>query len=195
MDCAAPLLDEYPVTVTWTTNAIDEYEYTFTLGELREAVNAERDRHGHARHPDITDDLHLLVDSWLSDYEDDGGSCVEFTRDITDYTDISLPDLPVFTVTIESGHTGETSVFIYCLHAPDLDAARALALAHCVREQDLGIGYGGMPITPDATVTEGDWCTFPGSPPWPADLPGRAWTDLRADADMLTLAYTPADAS
>jgi hypothetical protein len=194
MDATAVLTDDFPVTVTWTTTATDEYDHTFTLGELREAVNTARDRRGYARHPDITDDLYLLRESWLSDYEDDGGCCVEFTRDITDNTDISLPPLAEFTVTVESAHTGETSLFIYCLHAPDLDTARTLALAHCIEEEDLGIGYGGARITPDAQAAEGDWCTFPGVPPWPADLPGRGWTDLRADADMLTRAYTPAGA-
>lgn len=183
------LPDDHPVTLTWTTTTTDEFSHTFTLRELRDAVNSERATCGRIHHPDITHDLDLLSDSFLSDYEDDGGSLVEFTREIHDHTDIALPDLPVFTVTVESAHTGETNVYIYALHASDLDTARLLALPYCITEQGLGIGYGGEPITPDATVADGTWCTFPGAPPWPADLPGRSWTDLREDTSMIALAY------
>lgn len=191
-----PLSDDHPVTLTWTTTAIDEYTRTFTLGELRDAVNtAGRDlfdrRPGH---PDITDDLYLLRDSWLADYEDEGGSLIEFTREITEHTDISLPELPVFTVTIAGPerHDGEKP-YTYALHAPDLPTARALALEHHIDEQELALDPAtGTPREPDALVVEGQWDTFEGAPTWPEDLPGRAWNDLRDDPQMLEAAYRTA---
>lgn len=193
---SALLPDDHPVTLTWTTTAIDEHTRTFTLGELREAVDAERDKLGDLHHPDITEDLYLLSESWLADYEDDGGSLIEFTRDITDNTDISLPALPVFTVTIAGPerHDGEKP-YTYALHAPDLQAARALALEHHINEQELAVDWAtGAPRDPDTLVIEGEWDTFEGAPTWPQDLPGNAWSDLREDADLLERAYRTAAA-
>jgi len=190
------LPDGHPVTLTWTTTAIDEYSRTFTLGELREAVNALRGQPGPPYDPEITEDLFWLCESWLADYEDDGGSLIDFTREITDNTDISLPVLPVHTVTIAGPerHDGEKP-YTYCLHAADLADARALALAHHIEQQELADDwYTGGTCEPDAIVIEGEWDTFEGAPTWPADLPGRAWHDLREDPDLLTRAYTPAGA-
>jgi hypothetical protein len=193
---SALLPDDHQVTLTWTTTAIDEHTRTFTLSELREAVGAARDKLGDPHHPDITEDLHLLSESWLADYEDDGGSLIEFTRQITEHTDIGLPLLPVFTVTIAGPerHDGEKP-YTYVLHAPDLDAARTLALAHHIAEQELGLDWAtGQQQEPDAIVVEGQWDTFPAAPSWPADLPGRAWNDLRDQQDLLQRAYAMAGA-
>ena len=90
--------DDQKVTLTWRTAAIDEYTHTFTLGELREAVNAERDANGYAKHPDITDDLYLLCESYLADHEqENGGALVSFDREIAEMTErfkrITLEDL------------------------------------------------------------------------------------------------------
>jgi hypothetical protein len=189
--------DEQKVTVTWRTAAIDEYTHTFTLGELRDAVNAERDAHGYAKHPDIAEDLYLLCESWLADYEpQDGGTLVSFDREIADHTDISLPVLPVFTVTVAGPerHDGEKP-YTYVLHAADLPQARALALAHHIAENELDVDRDSdAPSDPDVLVIEGQWDTFPGPPPWPQDLPGRAWNDLRGNEDLLTRAYATAGA-
>jgi hypothetical protein len=188
--------DEQQVTVTWRTAAIDEYTHTFTLGELRNAVNAARDALGYAKHPDIAEDLYLLCESWLADYEQNGGSLVSFDREIAEHTDISLPALPVFTVTIAGPerHDGEKP-YTYVLHAADLPHACTLALAHHVAENELDVDRDSDAARdPDAFVVEGQWDTFPGPPPWPADLPGRAWNDLRGNEDLLKRAYATAGA-
>lgn len=187
------LPDDHEVTLAWTTTATDAYERTFTLGELREAINTERRRLGEAQHPDIGEDLHLLTDSFLADHED-GGSLVEFTREITDTPDISLPTLPEFTVTVAGPerHDGEAP-YTYCLHAADEPTARALALEHHIAEQELGVDWAtGQQRDPDAVIIDGPWDTFPSAPSWPQDLPGRAWSDLRTDTDLLARAYRTA---
>ena len=189
--------DDRPVTVSWTTTAIDRYEHTFTLGELREAVNAERGSLGDAKHPDITEDLDLLCESWLADYEQENvGDLVSFDREISHHTDISVPGLPEHTVSIAGPerHDGEKP-YTYVLHAPDLDAARALALAyHCAEVEHELDPATGAPKTPDVIVVEGAWDTFTGAPTWPQDLPGFAWSDLRGNQDLLTQARTIAGA-
>jgi hypothetical protein len=184
--------DRHPVTLTWRTTAIDEYSRTCTVGELREAVNAERDRLGDAKHPDIAEDLHLLCERWLADNEQENiGTRVSFTRVIAQHTDISLPELPVHTVSISGPerHDGEKP-YTYVLRAADLDQARTLALAiHCAQvELDLDPATG-VPKTPDVIVVEGEWDTFTGAPPWPQDLPGRAWNDLRGNEGLLKRAH------
>ena len=188
--------DDQQVTLTWRTAAIDEYTRTFTLGELRDAVNAERDANGYAKHPDITDDLYLLCESYLADYEENGGTLVSFDREIAEHTDIRLPALPVFTVTVAGPerHDGEKP-YTYVLHAADLDQARALALAHHIDEDELDVDpHSGAPRDPDAFVVEGQWDTFTGLPAWPANLPGCAWNDLRENENLLTRAYAAAGA-
>lgn len=192
----ALLGDDHKVTVTWRTAAIDEYTHTFTLGELRDAVNAERDALGYSKHPDITEDLYLLCETYLADYEQNGGSLVSFDREIAEHSDIRLPVLPVFTVTVAGPerHDGEKP-YTYVLHAADLPQARALALAHHIAENELDMERdSGAPCDPNAFVVEGAWDTFPGPPAWPANLPGRAWNDLRENEDLLGRAYATAGA-
>lgn len=192
----ALLSDDHKVTVTWRTAAIDEYTHTFTLGELRDAVNAERGALGYAKHPDITEDLYLLCETYLADYEQNGGSLVSFDREIAEHSDIRLPVLPVFTVTVAGPerHDGEKP-YTYVLRAADLPQARALALEHHIDENELDVDRdSGAPRDPDAFVVEGAWDTFPGPPPWPEDLPGRAWNDLRENEDLLARAYATAGA-
>jgi hypothetical protein len=191
------LPDEHPVTLTWTTTAIDRYEHTFTLGELREAVNTERESVGDAKHPDITEDLDLLCESWLADYEQQNvGTRASFYREISHHTGVSLPPLPVHTVSIAGPerHDGEKP-YTYVLHAADLEQARTLALAyHCAEVEHELDPATGAPKTPDVIVVEGVWDTFTGAPTWPRDLPGFAWSDLRGNQDLLTRAYTEAGA-
>lgn len=196
MNPTALLPDDHEVTVIWTTTATDAFERTFTLGELRAAVATERGRLGDADHPDIAEDLHLLTDSFLADHEEGGGSLVEFTREITEHTDISLPVLPVFTVTVAGPerHDGEAP-YTYCLHAADEPAARTLALEHHIAEQELAVDWAtGAACDPDAVIIDGPWDTFPGPPSWPQDLPGRTWSDLRTDTDLLQRVYRTAAA-
>lgn len=195
MDTTALLPDDRPVTLTWTTTTTTEHILTVPYSELREALGRERDRYGRAHHPDLAPDLDLLEESWLGDYEEKG-SLVEFTRSIQDHDLPDPPRLAVHTVTVRGSerHDGEGG-YTYVLHAPDLDAARDLVLAHHIagHGEDVDACTGG-PREPDVVVAEGRWDTFTGAPAWPADLPGRAWTDLREDRDMLTRAYTLAGA-
>ncbi|HEV2633545.1 MAG TPA: hypothetical protein VGX23_00270 [Actinocrinis sp.] len=190
-----PLPDDHPVTMTWTTTTTEEYQHTFTLGELREALRSQPLTP--APLPlDISDELDALNDSWLADFEDEPGALIEFTRQITETTDISLPTLTVQTVTVAGPerHDGEKP-YTYCLHATDLDAARALALAHHIEQNELTYDWEtGGTCDPDALVIEGAWETFTGAPTWPADLPGRAWNDLREDEQLLARAYRTAAA-
>jgi hypothetical protein len=187
------LPDDHPVTMTWTTTTTEEYQHTFTIGELREALRSQP----LARDPlplDLNDELDALNDSWLADYEDEPGSLIEFTRQITDTTDISLTVLPAHTVTIAGPERHDSEKpYTYCLRATDLDTARALA--HHIEQNELTYDWEtGGTCEPDALVIEGEWDTFTGAPTWPADLPGRAWNDLREDEQLLERAYRMAAA-
>lgn len=183
--------EDRQVTVTWTTTSTVEYEHTFTFGELREAVNGERTRYGHRHHPDLTDDIGLLAESWLADYEDEDGSETEFTRELTYTTDISLPVLPVFTVSLDDSDDERECPHTYVLHAPDLQAATALAIARF--KETFPAEYPDPDCAPD--VLTGTWWTFPGQPSWPKDMSGREWDDLRGDQQLLERAYRAAVAS
>ena len=187
-----PIPDDQKITLIWSTTTVLDYTATFTLGELREAVNAEHTRHGGPAHSGISDDLHLLEDAWLGDYEDEGnGALVQFTREVTGAPKIPMPALAVFTVTVEGPerHDGEAP-YTYVLHAADGQAARALALTRHIRDYELDIDpLTDEPADPDAAIVEGPEDTFPGVPEWPADTPGRAWNDLRTDAEALTAAH------
>jgi hypothetical protein len=190
MDTTALLPDDHKVTLTWTTTAIDEYERTFTLGELREAVGAERGRENEQAGPDLEDDLDLLRESWLGDHEDEGSNLIEFTREITGHTRLGLKALPEYTVTVDDSEDERECPHTYVLHAPDLDAAIALATAHHTESFPADYPAGSTP----PNVLTGPWWTFTGAPNWPAQLPGRAWNDLRENEDLLKRAYTMAGA-
>ena len=191
MDITLPP-DDHQVTLRWTTSALEDHEHTFTYGELREAVNSERRQRGRALHPDISRDLDLLEDSFLGEYEEDqfpNG----FDRDLDlDSLDLpALPELPVHTVTVtgDERHYQEPGS-TYVLHAPSPQAARTLVIEHfiatCEKDRDAGTGEH---CDPDVLVMEGPWDTFPGAPTWPANMPGRVWTDLREDEQLLERAY------
>jgi hypothetical protein len=180
-----PIPDDQPITLTWTTTTVTAYQRTFTYAQLRDAVNAVRARYGHPTSPHIGDDLHLLDENWLDDFETDG-EVEDLNREI-DAPDFALEDLPVFTVTIESPDGGEKPT-TYVLPADSLDAARRLALAWHSTANELH-SADAETGAPDVRVVEGPWDTFRGEPIWPADLPGRAWNDLRTDPAFLALAY------
>jgi hypothetical protein len=190
MDITTLLSDDHEVTLTWTTTAIHEYSRTFTLGQLREAVDAERGlRNGEAA-PDLAGDLDLLEESWLGDYEDEGSSLIECTREITGHTRLGLQALPEYTVTVDDSDDDRECPHTYVLHAPDLDTAIALATAHHTESFPADYPAGSTP--PD--VLTGPWWTFTGIPSWPAQLSGRPWSDLRGEQDLLGRAYAIAGA-
>jgi hypothetical protein len=189
------LPDEHEVTIRWTSTEVTDHEHTFTYGELREAVNSERRQRGHALHPDITRDLDLLEESFLGEYEEDSHPA-GLDRDIDTHDLPGLPELPVHTVTVagDERHYGEPAS-TYVLHAPTPDTARTLVIEHftttCEKDREAGTDEV---CDPDVIVVEGPWHTFPGAPHWPKDLPGRIWTDVREDEQLLERAYRMAAA-
>jgi hypothetical protein len=189
MDTALPP-DDHPVTVTWTTTAVDEHTLTLPYGELREAVNELRDRYGRAHHPDLADDLDLLEMSWLGDYEEDG-SAGDFERSIVHYDLPALPRLAVFTVSLDDAYGDDHEcAHTYVLHAPGQHMSHTLALAAHADYHGRGADPEIDPEEADCvSVLEGEWWTFPGVPSWPATLSGRTWMDLRGDEHLLERAY------
>jgi hypothetical protein len=181
--------EDHPVTLTWNSTTVEEHTLTLTYAELRAEIDHLRDREGLPWHPDLARDLYLLEETWLGDHEDDG-ALAEFERTVTGHDLPPLPELPTFTVTVAGSerHDGEAG-YTYALHAPDLERAKRLVLKHHIAENEEDIGIDGEACDPDVIVVEGPWDTFDGAPAWPADLPGRAWTDLRAERGLLERAY------
>lgn len=182
--------DDHPVTIRWTTTTQEEHCLTLPYWELREAVDDERTRLGRAHHLDLTGDLDLLEQSWLADYED-SGSLGDLDRTVQSHDLPALPQLPVFTVSLDDAIGDEDEcAHTYVLHAPDQQTARAFALAF-----HAGFHLRGADPEIDAEesgsvrVLEGQWWTFPGAPSWPGALSGRTWMDLRGDKQMLKRAY------
>jgi hypothetical protein len=182
--------DDRPVTLMWITAAIERHERTVPFGTLRTYLDHARARTGRTRHPDYTRDLDLLKDTWLGVHESEILDYRHIRR-ITGHDLPALPRLSTFTVTVAGSerHDGEAG-YTYALHAPDLATAKQLVLERHIAEHEEDIDlFTGEPRVPDVIVVEGPWDTFEGAPTWPADLPGRAWADLRTDADLLERAY------
>lgn len=179
--------DERPVTLTWTTTVTEEHRARVPFGELRAAIDSHRNLAGVPHHPDYAADLDLLTESWLGDYEQDGGSPVDFDRAITGHDLPELAHLSVFTVSLDDAEPGEAREcpHTYVLHAPDLETASALAIAH--HRESFPADYPPDAAGPE--LLDGPWWTFPGAPSWPADLTGRTWSDLRADAAVIERAH------
>lgn len=181
--------DDRPVTLAWITATIERHERTVPFGTLRTYLDHARQRAGRPEHPDYARDLDLLKDTWLGVHESE----ILDYRHIRRITGHDLPPVPrlgVFTVTVIGeertyGEPGST----YVVHAPDMDAAKALVTEHFITTCEKDIGIDREPCDPDVIVVESPWDTFDGAPAWPADLPGRAWTDLRDDTDLLERAH------
>jgi hypothetical protein len=182
--------DDRPVTLTWHTTTVEEHCLTLTYGELREAITRKRDRDGRPHHPDLTGDLDLLEYSWLGDYEDDG-SISEFTRTLDGHDLPPVPQLPVFTVSLDDSDDERECPHTYVLCAADLETATTLAITYY--KDTYPAEYPDPDSAPD--VLTGTWWTFPGEPAWPRQMSGREWTDLRSDEQLLERAYRTAAAS
>jgi hypothetical protein len=181
--------NDRPVTLTWETAVIVRHERTVPFGTLRTYLDHARPRAGRPGHPDYARDLDLLKDTWLAVHETEFDDH-RYVRRITGHNLPSPTALPTFTVTVAGSerHDGEAG-YTYALHAPDLATAKRLVLEHHIAENEEDIGIDGEACDPDVIVVEGPWDTFDGAPRWPGDLPGRAWTDLRDDADLLERAH------
>ena len=182
--------DQRPVTLTWITATIERHERTVPFGTLRTYLDHARERVGRPEHPDYARDLDLLKDTWLAVHETEILDYRHIRR-ITGHDLPTAPRLAVFTVTVigEERHYGEPAS-TYVVSAPDLQAAKTLVTEHFIAtcEKDLDLATGEE-RDPEVIVVEGPLDTFDGTPRWPEDAPGHAWTDLREDAEMLERAY------
>jgi len=181
--------DDRPVTLAWITATIERHERTVAFGTLRTYLDHARQRAGRPEHPDYARDLDLLKDTWLGVHESEILDYRHIRR-ITGHDLPPLPRLATFTVTVAGSerHDGEAG-YTYALHAPDLETAKRLVLEYHIAEHEEDIGIDGEACDPDVIVVEGPWDTFDGAPCWPGNLPGRAWTDLREETDLLERAY------
>jgi hypothetical protein len=64
-----------------------------------------------------------------------------------------------------------------------------LVTEHLITTCEKDLDIDGEPCDPDVVVVEGPWETFDGAPAWPGNLPGRVWTDLRAETELLERPY------
>ena len=186
------LRDDRPVTLTWITATIERHEHTVPFGLLRTYLDRARERAGRPHLPDYARDLDLLKDTWLGVHETE----ILDYRHIRRITGHDLPQIlrmPVFTVSVDDAEPREDRKcpHTYVLHAPDLENAGRLAIAHHTARPSVD----NLPDCPPPEIIPGPWWTFPGTPGWPADLDGRTWTDLRADSGMLERAYRMAAAT
>ena len=186
------LPEDRPVTLTWITATIERHERTMPFGTLRTYLDHARERAGRPHLPDYARDLDLLKDTWLGVHESE----IRDYRHIRRITGHDLPPTPrpkVFTVSVDDAEPREDREcpHTYVLHAPDLETAGRLAIAHHAARPSAD----NPPSGPPPGIIPGPWWTFPGAPGWPADLDGRTWTDLRADSGMLERAYRMAAAT
>jgi hypothetical protein len=176
-----PLIPEdRAVTLTWRTTTLEKRTLTLPYSQPREAVNGLRDRAGLAHQPDLGGDLRLLEENRLGDYEEDG-SLREVTRALDGHDLPAAAQLPVFTVSLDDSDDERECPHTHVLHAPDLQAATALVIAHY--RQTFPAEYPDPDCAPD--VLEGTWWTFPGAPSWPREMSGREWSDLRGQEHLL----------
>lgn len=92
-------------------------------------------------------------------------------------------ELPVFTVTVDDADGCECEppcAHTYVVHAVDQEAAQEMVISMHARTLAPPPGFAEADtVIANPSVIPGPGWTFPGAPSWPADLPGRTWTDLR----------------